>query len=233
VNVCGLNGTVHRKDISWQTVKDCGDQLKLGEKYNFLVAEIDSNAEELRLSMRFPDQDPWRKCAPPRNGDIVELDIIANQGAEYLCRMQSGIEVLLPKVEVSWYEQPLSYQKDFVGTRQRAAIYEINIEERSIKCSIRKLEADPWPIIHKKYPMGTEFIGNVIEINPHFVRVQLEGTLTGKIPKESMVKAGFEYADFEKNLVRGQILEVVVTKVFLHKKYLRLDLKRNLPTKSN
>jgi len=44
-----------------------------------------------------------------------------------------------------------------------------------------------------------------------------------------MIDAGYEYKDFIVNVVPGQGLDVVVTKVFLEKRKIRLNLKRNLP----
>ena len=68
----------------------------------------------------------------------------------------------------------------------------------------------------------------VSEVTPNFVKVELPGGLKGIIPRESMLQAGFEYADFETTLVKGQGLDVVVTKVFIKKRKIRLDLKRNI-----
>ena len=62
----------------------------------------------------------------------------------------------------------------------------------------------------------------------NFVRVKIDGGYIGIIPRESLEKAGFEYANYKENIVVGQGIEVVVTKVFLSKKKIRLDLKRNL-----
>lgn len=52
--------------------------------------------------------------------------------------------------------------------------------------------------------------------------------LTGIIPKEAMIKAGYEYADFKNTVIPDQGLDVVVTKVFLGKRRIRLDLRRNI-----
>ena len=44
----------------------------------------------------------------------------------------------------------------------------------------------------------------------------------------SLQKAGFELADFANTIVKGQGLDVVVSKVFLAKRRIRLDLRRNI-----
>lgn len=90
------------------------------------------------------------------------------------------------------------------------------------------MENDPWPTIHATLKPGTEFNGKVYKISEHFVRVSIDNGLIGKVPRESLLAAGYEYSNYMENLVPGQGLEVVATKVFINKKWIRLDLKRNL-----
>ena len=97
--------------------------------------------------------------------------------------------------------------------------------------SVRRTVEDPWPEIHKALPPGRELHGSVSEVNENFVRVALPNGLQGIVPRECMQQAGFEYADHATNVVVGQGLDVVVTKVFLSKRKIRLDLKRNVMAK--
>ena len=82
--------------------------------------------------------------------------------------------------------------------------------------------------IYKRFPKGTQLRGTVIEVNPDLVRIQLPDGLQGILPATSLQKAGFELADFTKTMVVGQGLDVVVTKVFLARHRIRLDLMRNV-----
>jgi ribosomal protein S1 len=100
-----------------------------------------------------------------------------------------------------------------------------------VRGSVRRTVEDPWPEIHRALPPGTELHGSVSEVNENCVRVALPNGLQGIVPRDRMQQAGFEYADYTKNVVIGQGLDVVVTKVFLSKRKIRLDLKRNVMTK--
>jgi len=51
--------------------------------------------------------------------------------------------------------------------------------------------------------------------------------MVGIIPSHSLKRAGHEYANFTDNMVIGQGIDVVVKKVFVGKKKITLDLKRN------
>jgi ribosomal protein S1 len=142
---------------------------------------------------------------------------------------KDGIEVVIPRIELSWDVLSPPRDDQLLNTTQRITILERIDESRSLTGSIRSLTDDPWPEIHKKLPKGTELRATVAEVTPHFVRVNLPGGLQGIIPKEAMIDAGYEYKDFVINVVPGQGLDVVVTKVFLEKRKIRLNLKRNLP----
>jgi predicted RNA-binding protein with RPS1 domain len=233
VDAKGLNGIIRRQDCSWRMVSSCQDLLALGKKYQFIVTSIDPSRSLLKLSLRDPDQDPWKSDRLPELGDVVEVQIVDCNGFCYTGLYEDDIEICIPRYELSWTETPPPDSTDLLNTTQKVVIYEKSDQAQELKGSLRQLEEDPWPNIHQRLPKGTELRGTVAEVNPHFVRVNLPDGLQGIIPSEAMVKAGFEYADYQKNVVVGQGLDVVVTKVFLKKKKIRLDLKRNLPDQTD
>jgi ribosomal protein S1 len=122
---------------------------------------------------------------------------------------------------------------DLLNTTQKVIIYERSDDQRILKGSIRRQLSDPWPEIHRNLPKGTLLRGIVTEVNTGFVRVQLPGNLYGTISRQSMLNAGFEYEKYELNVIQGQGLDVVVTKVFIGKRKIRLDLARNFPKTKN
>lgn len=228
VDVLGMNGVVHKEDCSWFTVFDCAEILTVGERGEFTVKSIDVSRGMLGLTNRSPELDPWRLAKVPAVGDIVEVTLVSCNALSYYCRNTDQIEVILPRQELSWLEAPVPDSADLLGSRQRVVIFERSDEFHLLKGSVRQLEEDPWPKIHARFPKGTELRATVRECTPNFVKVDLLGGLNGFIPKEAMQKAGYEYADFESTLAKGQKLDVVVTKVFLKKRKIRLDLERNV-----
>jgi len=228
VDIAGLNGVIYSKDCSWKTAFDCRDVLSEGSKYQFIVHSIDKSKNRLKLSKRLPEQDPWKSKHLPDEGDIIEVDIVAISGCNYIGHYFDNIEVLVPIYEVSWLETDLPEETKLLYTLQQLVIYEKSEERRVLKGSIRRLEEDPWPQIHQRLPKGTELRATVLEVTSQFVRVALPDGLTGIIPKEAMMRGGFEYADFEKSVVKEQGLDVVISKVFIKKRKIRLDLKRNV-----
>jgi hypothetical protein len=226
----GLKGRICRTNASWNTVTNCGDVLEVGGKRDFRVTAIRKDVGELELSLRFPSNDPWTTSVIPDVGDICEVHVIRDCGSNYLCRLDSEIELSLPKAEVSWLADEVN--TDLLrNARKRVLITHVNSDQRLIKCSIRRLENDPWPQIALRFPKGTCLQGTVIKTTPHFVHVDLGDGIVGGIPRSSMVAAGFEFAAFQKNVVPGQGLDVVVAEVLPVKQIIRLDLQRNLASR--
>jgi small subunit ribosomal protein S1 len=228
LDVQGINAVIHKRECSWFTVSRCSEFLAMNEKKQFIIKSIDVSRGMLELTNRLPELDPWKSQKLPRIGDVIEVTMAQCNGLSYFGRYAENIEIIVPRAELSWLETVAPEETSLLGTQKRVFIYEKDDEQHTLKGSIRQVEEDPWPKIHARLLMGTELRGIVLEVSPNFVRVELPGGLRGVIPRESMFQAGFEYADFEKTLVKGQGLDVVVTKVFVAKRRIRLDLKRNV-----
>lgn len=227
IDVKGLNGVIQKRDCSWRRTRDCHDVLASGTEREFIVKKIDAERCSIGLSLRDPDLNPWNSPNLPDVGASVEVEIIDCNGTSYFGLYRGDIEVEVPRTEVSWMEVSASDDLRLLNTRQRIIIIEVSRESQILKGSVRRTVANPWPEIHKALPIGTELHGTVSDVNEYFVRVSLPNGLQGIVPRECMAQAGFEYADYGRNVVVGQGLDVVVTKVFLEKKKIRLDLKRN------
>ena len=229
IDILGMNAIIYRAECSWDTGKSCIDVLNQGLKKKFVIKSINPDRNLLELSLKLPDEDPWKLQKVPDVGEIINIKI-TRTGSGFLLGHIGIIEVAIPLDEMSW--KTTLNPEMFLNTKQKIIITERNDDNHMLKGSLRKLNPDPWLEIQKNVPKGTELRANVIEINSSFVKVSLPGNLEGIIPAEAMQRAGFEYADYETTIVKGQSLDVVVTHVFSKKQKIRLDLKRNIDKKA-
>ncbi len=228
VNVAGMRAYINRRDCSWISVADCNSELKSGEEYVFQVKNIDRKSSTIHLTRKFDEDNPWYLDELPKMAEIITVKIISRDNLKYTGLWESRLEVYIPVNEVSWYILSENSKDKLVGTYKKVKVIEIDEINQKTFCSLKQIDLDPWPIIHKSLTRGSEFQGKVIDVTTHFVDVELPNGYKGRIPKESLVKAGYEYRNFEENIVIGQGLEVVISKVFINKKRIRLDLKRNI-----
>lgn len=228
ISFLGVDGTIKKLECSWMSYKSCNDILKAGTTMDFIVKDIDTTSGNISLSLRLPEIDPWKKILLPKINEVIELFIASCDTLNFKCVYKEILEVIIPTSEISWYILSMEEKADYINKNILAKVIKVDEGNRIIECSHRQLEKDPWPLIHDTLKIGSEFTGKVVEVTEHFVRVKIDNDLIGKIPKECLIKAGHEYANFKENLIPGQGIDVVVTKVFLNKRWIRLDLKRNL-----
>ena len=228
VDIFGLNSIIQKKDCSWQSVRDCQDILSDRERRKFLLLAVNKEKGHLLLSLRFPDTDPWQQTDLPHKGQKIEVKVTSCDRINYHCHTLNGIEAVLAKSEISWTDRIDPTDSSLIEEQLNLVIIDRDDDERVLKGSIRQLEEDPWPLIHKRFPKGTQMRGTVAEIMPSYVRVDLPDGYQGILYDSALRRAGFELADFTQTLVKGQGLDVVVTKVFISKRRIRLDLMRNV-----
>lgn len=228
VDVKGINCFLLVDDCSWNKTTSCNDIFEENDKLDLLVKYIDKENNRVYLTGKLPETNPIKLSSIPKKDSIISVKVKGIYKSNLLAKYDR-LEILIPFSEISWlpYDSVIS---DFVDKDVQVKI--INISSDSILASIRQAEEDPWPVIHKSYFKGKEMLGEVISVSENSVRVRLPDGLTGFINKESMIKAGYEYENYLKNVVKGQGLEVVVSKVFINRRIIRFELKRNLAKKS-
>jgi predicted RNA-binding protein with RPS1 domain len=228
ITFLGVDGTIKKSECSWLSYITCRDILKVGDTKEFIIKNIDKSNGNISLSLKLPENDPWKKIEIPKINQIIPVEIISRDSAAFKCIYKGCLELSLPVDEISWHTQSIQEKDLYLGQDLSVKVIKVDEGNKIIECSYRQLEDNPWPMIHESLKSGTEFNGKVHEVTEHFVRVKIDNGLIGKIPKESLIKAGHEYANYRENLVPGQGIDVVVTKVFLNKHWIRLELKRNL-----
>ncbi len=227
VTILGMRSYISKGDCSWRSVANCADILMVGSEYEFIVKKIDKSTNQILLSLKLPELNPWTLVDLPKTGDTINVELLRFDSIKYNCLYQNRLEVFILISEISWY--PLSHNQleTLAATTRDVKVIEIDEENEKIFCSLRQTESNPWVNIHTSLPVGTEFNAKVTEITHDYIQVKLPNNLYGEIPREALAKAGFEYVNFEENVVVGQGIEVVISKVFIARKRIRLDLKRN------
>jgi ribosomal protein S1 len=227
ISFLGVDGTIRKSECSWVSYLNCNEVLRLGDTKTFIIKHIDNSNGQISLSLKLPEHDPWEKVTIPDMGETTNVRIVFSDSVGLKGLFQNQIEVLIPKNEISWYLLSDDERHKFENTAVDIQVIQSNKAEKILHGSIRRLEQDPWPTIHQALSKGMVFNGKICEIAEEYVGVKVDNGLIGRIPKSALITAGYEYANFKQNLVIGQGIDVVVSKVFLSKNYIRFDLQRN------
>ena len=226
VNLLGLRAYVRKSECCWGIANDCREHLEINTEYKFKVKNIDFITGTILLSRKIDAENPWLLNEKPTIGERILVKINSSSLGN-LYGVYNNLVVLIPENEISWFALTVDEISDFKERELEVKVNEIDNENFQVICSKKDIISNPWPEIHKLLPRGQEFNGKVLQVHQHFVKVEIDHSIVGILPKESLLKAGHEYANFVENMKIGQGIDVYVSKVFLNKKKIRLDLTRN------
>jgi predicted RNA-binding protein with RPS1 domain len=226
ISIMGLDAFIKKNECSWYKIKSCSEILKKGEKRLFIVKKINEGKLSIELSLKFPADNPWMINDLPKIKTKLEVFVYAAQGKELYCKDSLGHEIVLPIIELNWFEPTEKERTELIGQNVNVKIIEIDDNNQRIIGSVRHNVPDPWPIINKKIIPGLDFIGTVSEVTYQFIRVNFGTGLQGILTREHLIELGGIYEDFYNNVVVGQGLEVIVSRVFVHRKKIHLKIKQ-------
>jgi len=179
----GVDGLLYITDISWGRIKHPSDVLENGQKLNVVVLDFNDDKKRISLGLKQLQPHPWDVLAADLEpGSIVKGKIVNIEDYGAFLEVTPGVEGLIHVSEVSWSSQPINSRDYFtVGKVHEAKIVTIDREERKMSLSLKQLEEDPWSKIEEKYPVGSQHSGEVKNLTPYGVFIELEEGIGGMI----------------------------------------------------
>ncbi|WP_027482536.1 30S ribosomal protein S1, partial [Deinococcus pimensis] len=183
VNLGGIDGLVHRSELTYGRFNHPRDVVKVGDKVQVQVIDVDGERERINLSMKSLSNDPWQSAVEKYaigqrvSGKVTNL---TNFGA--FVEIEAGLEGLVHVSEMSWTKRvrhPNELLKE--GDEVEAVILRIDPKERRISLGLRQTSEDPWSALPDRYPPGTPVKGKVTGITDFGVFMEIEEGIEGLI----------------------------------------------------
>lgn len=179
----GVDGLLYITDISWGRINHPSEILELNQKVNVAVLDFDENKKRISLGLKQLQPHPWEVLAAEiEEGSTVKGKIVNIEDYGAFLEIQPGVEGLIHVSEVSWSNQPINAREYFkLGQEYEAKVVTIDREDRKMSLSIKQLQDDPWDKIHDRFPEGSRHSGEVKNLTPYGVFVELENGIGGMI----------------------------------------------------
>lgn len=179
----GVDGLLYITDISWGRINHPSDVLELNQKLQVVVLDFDENKKRISLGLKQIQPHPWDTLAEEVEvGSKVKGKIVNIEDYGAFLEITPGVEGLIHVSEVSWSNQPVNAREFFsLGQEFEAKVVTIDKEDRKMSLSIKQLEEDPWKKISEKYPVGSKHSGEVKNLTPYGVFVELEEGIGGMV----------------------------------------------------
>ncbi|MCB9082630.1 MAG: 30S ribosomal protein S1 [Lewinellaceae bacterium] len=179
----GVDGLLYITDISWGRISHPSEVLSLNQKISVVVLDFDENKKRISLGLKQLQPHPWEVLdATIQEGSVVKGKIVNIEDYGAFLEILPGVEGLIHVSEVSWSNQPINAREFFkLGQEYEAKVVTIDREERKMSLSLKQLSLDPWSEIENTFPVGSRHTGEVKNLTPYGVFVELKEGIGGMV----------------------------------------------------
>ena len=210
----GVDGLLYITDISWGRINHPNEVLELNQKLNVVVLDFDEDKKRISLGLKQLQPHPWEVLPEDVvEGSTIKGKIVNIEDYGAFLEIIPGVEGLIHVSEVSWSNQPVNAREFFfLGQEFEAKVVTIDREERKMSLSIKQLLEDPWAKVIENYPVNSRHSGQVKNLTPYGVFVELQEGVGGMvhISDLSWTKRYSHPSEFTKV---GNDIEVVILEV--------------------
>jgi len=181
VDLGGIDGLLHITDMSWGRVNHPSDMVRIEEKLEVKILNIDFEKEKIALGLKQKDASPWEDIErkyPPNTRLRGEVTNIMSYGA--FVKLEEGVEGLVHISEMSWTKR-INHPSELVsiGEEAEVVILDFNKDKQEISLGMKQTEVNPWELVADKYPPGTVIEGKVRNLASYGAFVEIEPGIDG------------------------------------------------------
>jgi len=179
----GVDGLLYITDISWGRINHPSEILELNQKLNVVVLDFDENKKRISLGLKQLQPHPWEVLPADVNiGSVVKGKIVNIEDYGAFLEIIPGVEGLIHVSEVSWSNQPVNAREFFTLQQEfEAKVVTIDRDDRKMSLSVKQLSEDPWDKISEMFPDGSKHSGEVKNLTPYGVFVELKEGIGGMV----------------------------------------------------
>jgi small subunit ribosomal protein S1 len=182
VNLGGIDGLVHVRDISWGQVEKVSDHLKPGQEVEVQVLRIDKKRDRISLGMKQIQPNPWDQVPekyPPGTQLTVRILRLVDFGV--FAELETGVEGLIPISEMGWTRVRRPSEVVAVGDMVDAVVIRIDPAKRRLALSMKEAMEDPWAGVLESFPAKSLVKGKVTRLTDFGAFVELVAGVEGLI----------------------------------------------------
>lgn len=227
IDLGGVDGLLHITDMSWGRINHPSDVVKVGDKIEVMVLDIDKAGGKISLGLKQKSPNPWLDVdakfpvGSKLKGKVTNL---LPYGA--FVELEKGVEGLVHVSEMSW-KKKIAHPSELlkVADEIEVVVLDIDRQNQRISLGIKQLEQDPWGDIEAKYPVGSRIKGKIRNLVDYGAFVELEEGLDGLV-HVSDISWTKKVMHPKEVLKKGEELEAVVLSVDKANRKIALGLKQ-------
>ena len=222
-----LDVLVHLQEISYSRVNHPDEIFNIGEKHDLLVISVDKEKLQVGCSIKQLSPDPFEHISNYELNKPYKAKVVKIMDFGAFCELEPGLSTLLHSSELSWTKKNPSAKKMFkVGDEIKCVISEIDKEKRRVAISHRLVQENPYEIMEKKYPVGSEVEGTISSIIEYAIYLKID-----ELDIDAFLHCNdLTYGDYPerelKNYKKGDKLKVKVLEIKKDQQKVRIGLRQ-------
>ena len=216
-----LEAFLHVSELSWEkNVKHPKDYIKIGQKLDVEIIEIDKQQRRLRVSRKTLLPKPIEQFASANKvGDIIKGTV--SSVTDFGAFLKIGaIEGLLHNQEISWEKGKTAKDICKVGDELEVKIIKIDKEQGKVSLSIKAMQESPVSAFAKKHKNGDIVEGTVKDKKDFGIFVSIEPGVDALLRLEDLAPLK------EDEIEKGQTIRAVISFIDAKNDRIRISVRR-------
>ena len=188
VDLGGIDGLLHRTDISWGRTEHPSQYFHVGDELDVIILRFDRERNQVSLGYKQKTPDPWQHVEEKYyEGARLKGRVVSLKQYGGFVELEESVQGLLHVSEMSWtrrIEHPsqLISEDDIIDV----VVLRVDAAERKISLGLKQLTDDPWMEIGDKYPIGSRVTGIVREISNIGCKVEVDEDIIGFLHRSNI-----------------------------------------------
>ena len=218
---------VHLQEISYSRVNHPDEIFTIGDKHDLLIISVDKEKLQIGCSIKQLSPDPFEHISNYEINKKYKVKVVKIMDFGLFAELEPGLTTLLHSSELSWTKKNPSAKKMFkVNDQIDCVITEIDKEKRRVAVSHRLTLENPYHLLEKKHPVGSEVEGIISSINEYAIYLKIDNLDINAFLHYNDLTYAHNGEEELKKYKKGDKLKVKVLEIKVDQQKVRAGLKQ-------
>ena len=218
---------VHLQEISYSRVNHPDEIFTIGDKHDLLIISVDKEKLQIGCSIKQLSPDPFEHISNYEINKKYKVKVVKIMDFGLFAELEPGLTTLLHSSELSWTKKNPSAKKMFkVNDQIDCVITEIDKERRRVAVSHRLTLENPYHLLEKKHPVGSEVEGIISSINEYAIYLKIDSLDINAFLHYNDLSYSRNGEEELKKYKKGDKLKVKVLEIKVDQQKVRVGLKQ-------
>ena len=218
---------VHLQEISYSRVNHPDEIFTIGDKHDLLIISVDKEKLQIGCSIKQLSPDPFEHISNYEINKKYKVKVVKIMDFGLFAELEPGLTTLLHSSELSWTKKNPSAKKMFkVNDQIDCVITEIDKEKRRVAVSHRLTLENPYHLLEKKHPVGSEVEGIISSVNEYAIYLKIDNLDINAFLHYNDLTYAHNGEEELKKYKKGDKLKVKVLEIKIDQQKIRVGLKQ-------